>query len=84
MFSRLNKYKLETFLGQTPPTYACIRSQLSAVIRHNCITKFLFIQIWINLKKMVIGIPFAHPKSQERQNNMVTFGTDPTEGMGVF
>lgn len=45
MFSRLNKYKLETFLGQTPPTYACIRSQLSAVIRHNCITKFLFIQI---------------------------------------
>lgn len=32
MFSRLNKYKLETFLGQTTPTYACIRSQLSAVI----------------------------------------------------
>ena len=33
---------------------------------------------------MVIGIPVAHPKSQERQNNMVTFGTHPTEGMGVF
>ena len=33
---------------------------------------------------MVISIPFAHPKSQERQSNMVTFGTHPIEGMGVF
>lgn len=29
---------------------------------------------------MVIGIPFAHPKSQERQNNMVTL--EPTQQRG--
>lgn len=50
MFSRLNKYKLETFLGQTTPTFACIRSQLSGSY-HKTKTKSLFIQIEYILKK---------------------------------